>query len=345
MHSFAVYFGRTESVKNLLVEWKDNCAKLALEGKKIGDHGPLCDMVRKNPELKQTWFNNKFALLGMSPVSIVPSKRGCETYVRTHTDARKDNHLKSVVTTPLKGGLGNILFQIVMLESHGARTDMQPIYTHSSTSKRYEFNFLKRVPFSEKVLPPMKIHKHNDFHFAEVPRFFEPTAICGLSYFQSEKYFDRDIALDLFSPTSEDVQRILGKLPDISDCVSIHVRRGDYLTCPGRHPTLPVSYYTESAALFPGKKFLVFSDDLKWCELNLSHIPNLQFVYGLSDFEEIWAMSLCSSNIIANSSFSWWGAYLNLSETKTVVAPKLWFGPELKNLNQSDIIPPAWTKL
>jgi hypothetical protein len=87
----------------------------------------------------------------------------------------------------------------------------------------------------------------------------------------------------------------------------------------------------------------VFSDDITWCRNNLG-FKNMIFVEGNVDIEDLWLMSLCEKNIIVNSSFSWWGAYLNTSKDKVVIAPSNWFGPSA-GLNSSDIIPDEWNKI
>jgi hypothetical protein len=87
----------------------------------------------------------------------------------------------------------------------------------------------------------------------------------------------------------------------------------------------------------------VFSDDINWCKQNLS-FPKMQFVEGQDNIEDLWFMSLCSNNIIANSSFSWWGAWLNNNPEKKVIAPKNWFG-QYANINSSDIVPETWILL
>jgi hypothetical protein len=87
----------------------------------------------------------------------------------------------------------------------------------------------------------------------------------------------------------------------------------------------------------------VFSDDVKWCSNNLK-FNNMVFMDGFDDIEDLFIMSTCKHNIIANSSFSWWGAWLNNNPDKKVVAPANWFGQQA-NLNKSDIIPEKWIKI
>jgi hypothetical protein len=89
-------------------------------------------------------------------------------------------------------------------------------------------------------------------------------------------------------------------------------------------------------------QFLVFSDDINWCEENLK-LENSIYINDEKDYNELYLMSLCDNNIIANSSFSWWGAWLNKNDDKLVVGPTKWFGPAI-NHKTSDILPDEWIK-
>lgn len=119
------------------------------------------------------------------------------------------------------------------------------------------------------------------------------------------------------------------------DSVSIHIRRGDYVTdadTNAYHGTCSVEYYQAACSMMSeklaGASFFVFSDDMDWCRENLDLGYPVEFVESRgpdSDVEEIRLMSSCAHNIIANSSFSWWGAWLNANPQKTVIAPRKWF--------------------
>jgi hypothetical protein len=102
-----------------------------------------------------------------------------------------------------------------------------------------------------------------------------------------------------------------------------------------------MDYYRTAISSFnPDAKFLVFSDDLQWCKTNFLgdkfHFPDTQ-----SDLVDLKIMTMCNHHIIANSSFSWWGAWLNPKQEKRVVAPSNWFGPELR-LDPSDVYCQDW---
>jgi hypothetical protein len=149
-------------------------------------------------------------------------------------------------------------------------------------------------------------------------------------YYQSDRYFDQ-IKSELVGvlkfknkhkkPLSED------------NLVSIHIRRGDYV---GNtvHPVVSLEYINEAKKHFPNQKFLVFSDDIKWCKQN-----KLGDLYSEENthYQDLYQMTLCTGSIIANSSFSWWGAYL--TSKHKVVAPKNWFS---NHLNTKDIYCKDW---
>jgi hypothetical protein len=90
------------------------------------------------------------------------------------------------------------------------------------------------------------------------------------------------------------------------------------------------------------KEYLVFSDDMEWCKSFFK--GKFDFIND-EDYNELYLMSLCRDNIIGNSTFSWWGAYLNENLFKTVIAPKTWFGPGYSHWDTSDLIPENWIKL
>jgi hypothetical protein len=90
---------------------------------------------------------------------------------------------------------------------------------------------------------------------------------------------------------------------------------------------------------------MIFSDDIEGCKSMFEFIPNKIFHDSRVDWLDMYMMSMCEHNIICNSSFSWWGAYLNENTTKKVIAPKRWFGPAYTNLNTSDLIPHTWITL
>jgi hypothetical protein len=156
-------------------------------------------------------------------------------------------------------------------------------------------------------------------------------------YYQSYKYFDhikKKIKRDFtFRPTS---------IPPVKkeNTVAIHVRRTDYLGLCSYHPNLADAYYLDALEVSQGfTGAIVFSDDIEWCK-GLDIFKDFEFSTR-GPYEDMHLMSLCGIHIIANSSFSWWGAYL--SESNRVVAPRNWFGPALPENDPSGYYLPEWT--
>jgi hypothetical protein len=165
-------------------------------------------------------------------------------------------------------------------------------------------------------------------------------------FFQSQQYFGK------FAPL---IRRLLRPRITLSrskylGIASVHVRRGDYLDKPDCHPPLPVEYYEEAAKRLQRsniQEFIVFSDDPAWCRDNL--IPGRRGWRMASHGNEVVhlsEMSACEAHIIANSSFSWWGAWLDPNTMKKVIAPKQWFGPTLDPTHPTrDLIPATWIRI
>jgi hypothetical protein len=191
------------------------------------------------------------------------------------------------------------------------------------------------IPFSE--IKPQYIYYERDFKFnPEVLSLGSNTDLSG--YFQSEKYFEkyREEILEIFTFKEEYVKEaksFLEKIRSLSagkDIVSLHVRRGDYTLYPNHHPVCSDDYYQSAIGKFDleNSVFLVFSDDIEWCK-NKFEGDNFIFSDTNNPYLDLAIMPLCDHHIIANSSFSWWGAWLNRSDKKRVVAPSRWFGPSL----------------
>jgi hypothetical protein len=175
-------------------------------------------------------------------------------------------------------------------------------------------------------------------------------------FWQSEKYF-KSIAsvirsdFQLKEPLDLKNTKWMNEIVN-SESVSIHVRRGDYVSGLGQqsHVSCDLMYYQKALDLIKQKKSnikaYVFSDDLDWCKANLKFNEPTFYVESnqKQNFEvDMILMSHCKHNIIANSSFSWWAAWLNLNDEKLVVAPKNWFADV--TLNNKDLLPKEWITL
>ena len=247
-----------------------------------------------------------------------------------------------MISCKLQGGLGNYLFQIAAMYSLSDNVgfDIQNATQVHSNVKKYLPNIFRKINTNIKELQ----YRYDEPSFTYQPL---PTndGILFNGYFQSEKYLDREKILNLYSIDEDSFNYINSKYSNIlPNSVSVHVRRGNYLTRQDRHPVQDIKYYDTSLTKFlECKNILVFSDDIKWCKENFIGSKFI-FIEGEEDYIDLWLMSLCEHNIIANSSFSWWGAWLNQNPNKKVIAPKIWFGPN-KKLNTKDIIPKEWIKV
>lgn len=164
-------------------------------------------------------------------------------------------------------------------------------------------------------------------------------------FWQTDKYFNRHSAQLIKDLTDNDIfQNVSHFLVDGEETASIHIRRGDYLENE-KYFHVGAEYFKKAAAIASSvagiNRFLVFSDDVDWVKKNID-IKNASFAddLGLTALEEIYLMSLCRVNIIANSTFSWWGAYLNMSKNKKVICPNRWYGPNFEEAK--DIYPDSW---
>ncbi len=196
-------------------------------------------------------------------------------------------------------------------------------------------------------------------HFQFDPEILDlPGDVYLEGYWQSEKYFrDReDVIRKEFSikvPMSGPNEVMARRIADEPTAVSIHVRRGDYVsdsTTNRYHGTCSLDYYRDAveriSELADGAHFFVFSDDIEWVKENLKPgrpVTYVDFNDDKSNYEDLRLMSLCKHHIIANSSFSWWGAWLNLNPDKIVIAPGKWFNDT--SIDTADLIPDSWIRL
>jgi len=168
---------------------------------------------------------------------------------------------------------------------------------------------------------------------------------------QSEKYFKdiRKELLEIFSLKNQFIKFKENLKSEIknSNSVSLHIRRSDYLIKSHKYKICNLQYYKKAInkIILTEKniKIFVFSDDIEWAKNNLKTDFSAIFINGNKDYEDLILMSLCKHNIIANSSFSWWGAWLNKNPNKIVIAPKNWFVNRKRNTK--NLTPSEWIKI
>jgi hypothetical protein len=253
-----------------------------------------------------------------------------------------------MIVTKLHGGLGNQLFQWAA--------------TYAA-AKKYECEYYFDLRyFSNKKIKKSSVDKWDyelDKFNIEIKEFSEPSPLpvrydnfCYQSiepnyylygYWQSEKYFVdyKDEILSILK-NYEKEKYFLDKYKVLSEnTLSLHVRRGDYVRVAPNN-VLSLDYYYNALEDINYKNFyiLVFSDDLEWCRENFKNFKKISFI-NENNFDSLIMMSLCKNNIIANSTFSWWGAYLNNYSEKKVIAPQKWFDSK----QYQNIIPDEWITL
>jgi len=252
-----------------------------------------------------------------------------------------------MISCNLTGGLGNQMFQISASASLALSNN--DVYSFNfenchtpnqgNPSKKYINNIFKKIP-SHNIHRFDTIYNESGFSFLKIP-YKENMLLNG--YFQSEKYFKENSnhIKNLFVLENGDIELIKSKY-DIKNLTCVHIRRGDYLKFKDFHFTCDLDYYQKAIQLINDTKFIFVSDDMDWVK---SNFKSENFLYSDLNDEilDFTLITMCKNVIISNSSFSWWGSYLNNNGGK-IIAPKRWFGiggPQ----DTQDIIPDNWIKI
>jgi len=248
------------------------------------------------------------------------------------------------------GRLGNQMFQYATLKTISFKKGYEfflPNHLSMKQEGAFDFTNNKWISFKLDLLEGFEIdcpildntlplqHQEKDFLFdPEVFNIEDNVSIEG--YFQSYKYFNE--LEEIFSFKKEILDKCTSIISLYNNPISIHIRRGDYVNHPGFW-VVTLEYIQEALNQFTDDEytFLIFSDDIEWCK----HVfpEGVIFMEQNSQFEDLCLMSLCNHNIISNSTFSWWGAYLNKNPNKKIVAPSNWFIPSKSLI---DLYPKNW---
>ncbi|ENM5934579.1 alpha-1,2-fucosyltransferase [Vibrio mimicus] len=263
-----------------------------------------------------------------------------------------------MIIVKIIGGLGNQMFQYALARSIELQTntevklDLQGFDTYQ-LHNGYRLNCFN---IAEKIATKSEVEKYigsNNYFYRAIRRFcpsllkmfqteknhtkydgslFELKRAYLDGYWHNGKYFEpvREQLLKEFTikgELSKGVRELRTRIVS-SQSVSIHVRRGDFL----KHPdvgVLDIDYYKRAVECIlsnvESPEFYMFSDDIEWCIEHLNFIENCHFVDStIDELDDLMLMSSCKHNIIANSTFSWWGAWLNSNHNKIVVCPKVW---------------------
>lgn len=241
-----------------------------------------------------------------------------------------------------------------VLEKTAKTTDFLGFVWFRTRHKLFD-TFYKHLRLKSRLMP--FYYPEQTFHFDSSVFKRNNTYFDG--FWQTEKYF-KDMGSELLeeitlknklSEYSESVSREIEK----SNAVSIHVRRADYVQDPATEiiwGSCDMDYYKRALdkimSFVQNPHFFVFSDDHKWAEENFKSLPfPVTCIKNTAEknYEDLILMSRCRHNIIANSSFSWWGAWLNQNRKKIVIGPAQWFKTKKMSTDTKDILPPEWIKL
>jgi hypothetical protein len=295
-----------------------------------------------------------------------------------------------MIIVRLRGGLGNQLFQFAAayaLARHKGTGLKADLYTYRKHPfRKYELgHFQVTLPeanrdevhrFTGSNPIARYINKKTNYfyckdvfaqpHYHFYEDFFSLPAPMYLSgYWQSERYFT-DVADELrkmitpataLDPKNADLASAVGAC----DSVAVHIRRSDYVQGSFFQP-MGLDYYQRALGVISEKvnapRYFIFSDDIAWSRQQLAHLTNATFVdhnKGDDSYKDLLLMSACRNQVIANSTFSWWAAWLNTFNDKTIIAPAKWFhNTYLTNkepvypsrfYNTKDLLPPAWTRV
>ena len=242
------------------------------------------------------------------------------------------------------GRLGNQLFQYASLYSVGFLRGLEiGIPFNQKISEVFDLQSANQIPAE---FQPTLIAKESSFIF-DLSLFSVPDNVDIIGYFQSGHYFrhcEESLRKELRFHAGIQGKAIdfLKSRNSVPLC-SLHVRRGDYTKLSHYHKNLSMEYYQQACEIvksnIPNAKFLVFSDDPHWCKQVFIDSENFEIIEIGDDAVELCIMANCPIHIIANSSFSWWGAWL--SNSQAVIAPKEWFaeqGPK----DWSTVYEPHW---
>lgn len=285
-----------------------------------------------------------------------------------------------VVTSNIMGGLGNQLFQIFTTISYAITNNQKFCFenikhipqANSGDTKRHTYYDTFLLKLQEYLVDETKINDNfikineNGFRYKQLQNIDSNSNVMLCGYFQSPMYFESNYSyiynlLDIEKQQESLKQKInLSSQINWNQTISLHFRLGDYKYKQMCHNLLPIQYYSNAINFMLDK----LSSEITWtilyfCEnedieqvsgtiKELEKIfPNLIFTRAngdLEDWEQLLLMSLSAHNIIANSSYSWWGAYFNNNPDKIVCYPSVWFGPWIRE-DVRDMFPNSWNKI
>jgi Glycosyl transferase family 11 len=286
--------------------------------------------------------------------------------------------LTNVVSCYLMGGLGNQLFQIFTTLAYGMRTNRKvffpytdvlevgisrPTYWQSFLNSLLPFTVFNRTDYTNIGLSVFPRFNEAGFRYSEIPNFTANPEVLFVGYFQSYKYFDayRDqlFLLIRLQAQREQIKKTYTNYFTFEHAISMHFRLGDYKAIQDAHPLMTYDYYRKALNYILSYRNQKVYRVLYFCEKEDIDDVNLiinrlrrefdivEFLHVdpmIPDWQQMLLMSCCQDNIIANSSFSWFGAYFNTTQSKIVCYPNEWFGTRLGH-DISDLCPKEWNRI
>ena len=254
------------------------------------------------------------------------------------------------------GRLGNKMFQVAAAIGYAAKhPSHQPVMSLNHMPE-FPGPVFRSLHFAHIPSEAMVIGDAHDFTHRE-PEYWASRSVKFNGHMQSEKYFShcRDRIRQAFAAKGSILAKLLSRYRHLlgDSSVSLHVRRGDHIAKSEYHPLQSTQYYREAIKYLDRcvniRTIVCCTDDPKWCRDVLAKLDGrIQVIEGNRDYEDLWLMSLCSHHIIANSTFSWWSAWLGEQSSKlprVIIAPQQWFGPLYSHLSTRDIVPDSWVRL
>ncbi len=280
----------------------------------------------------------------------------------------------------IHGGLGNQMFQyalgLALSEAHGTplKIDSSYLVSVNQSGRDFRLHGFSITPVEataaeicsytgtvQRIFDHVRPASAKKRIVEKTPAFNPKILTLKKGYFdghwQSEQYFrGREATVRknfaLKNPFGPAAQKIAHHVRSAQNAISVHIRRGDYVTIEKVarvHGVLPLAYYETAMEKIvehaPNAHFFISSDDIAWAKEHFPKKYPATFVSSpeIPDYEELILMSLCAHHIIANSTFSWWGAWLNQKPEKIVIAPKNWFSDHNRVI--PDLIPPSWIQM
>jgi hypothetical protein len=245
-----------------------------------------------------------------------------------------------MVTFNNAGRMGNWLFEAATAMAYALEHDLEFTVPNETSNAKWNPIYCPHL-IDNRYNPHLeKIHLYESRHnYDPIP--YDPSwrdkNIIIEGYRQTARYFDNyrnEILYLLDFPYKKQ-----------EGYVSIHVRRGDYVTLRDKHPEVTTEWYEKAMSMFPEYKFKFFSDDIPWCMEAFKHRNDCEYSGNTDEQSDLVEMSWCEHQICSPSTFSWWGGYLNKNEDKLVIFPKFWFSEGWDGLDTSEIVKPEWIKL